>query len=47
MLTDILNENPAMSIRDARDRLMEENERRNELLQQCRMARHRYFGTLF
>lgn len=40
MLTDILNENPAMSIRDARDRLMEENERRNELLQQCRMARH-------
>jgi len=39
-LTDVLNENPSFSIREARERLMEENEHRNDLLQKCRIARN-------
>lgn len=39
-LSDILNENPSLSIRDAREQLMEENEHRDDLLQKCILARN-------
>jgi hypothetical protein len=39
-LTDVLNENPSFSIREARERLMEENEARNDLLQKCQILRN-------
>ena len=39
-LSDILNENPSLSIRDAREQLMDENEHRDDLLQKCILARN-------
>lgn len=37
---DVFNENPSFSIREAREKLMEENEHRNDLLQKYRIARN-------
>ena len=39
-MSDILNVNPSLSIRDAREQLMEENEHRDDLLQKCILARN-------